>query len=70
MATTLRPTGIRLNRAAEHSGERQMQGGEGQTDCYTEAKTKRDIRQKGQNRAIDFSLNSCRHDRLRSVFFG
>lgn len=31
---------------------------------------KRDIRHKGQNRTIEFSLNSCRHNTLWSLFFG
>lgn len=50
--------GCRADRVREREGERVRQ-----TDTKRQ-RQKRDIRQKGQNRTIEFPLNSCRHDSL------
>ena len=50
MATTLRPTGIRLNRAAEGTG-----GGRYGQMQRERGRQKRDIRQDGQNRTFEIS---------------
>lgn len=56
--------GCRADRVGKRGGERARQ-----TDTKRQ-RQKRDIRQKGQNRTIEFSLNSCRHHSLWSLFFG
>lgn len=61
MATTLSPTGIRLNRAAEQAEwvrDRQIHRDKG------------NVRHERQKRTIEFSPNSCRDGTLWSLFFG